>query len=138
MSSLNKIQLRGHLGADPEVNHTKSGIAVANLSLATSEKYKDKNGNKQENTEWHRIVFWGRTAEICEQYLHKGSLIYVEGSKHTNKWQDKEGNDRYTTEIKGYRMQMLGGKGDSAAKQEKGPQNANTAKVEDIEENLPF
>src|SRR5690625_1275837 len=139
-SSVNKCFLIGRLGQQPEIRHTKSGIAVANLSVATSEKYKDKSGEQQEKTEWHKVVFWDRTAEICQEYLHKGSLIYVEGSIHTNKWQDKEGVDRYTTEIKGYRMQMLGGKGDSATKQEKSPQNANSNVADNIDdiEDLPF
>jgi len=146
MSSLNRVHLIGRLGADPEIRQTKDNTTVANLSLATSEKWKDKSGEKQESTEWHKIVFFGRTAEVCEQYLSKGSLIYVEGKLQTNKWEDKDGHDRYTTEIRGFRMQMLGGKGVSSTKQEKGPQNANSGldsdtdldDLDDVEGNLPF
>jgi len=109
MASVNKVILIGHLGADPEIRYLPSGEAVANLRLATTDVWKDKDGNKQEATEWHRVSFFGRQAEICGQYLKKGSQIYVEGSIRTRKWQDKEGQDRYTTEIRGDRMQMLGG-----------------------------
>ena len=114
MASVNKVILVGNLGQDPEVRHTPSGDAVVNLSLATTDKYKDKNGDPQEVTEWHRVSFFGRLAEICGQYLKKGSQVYVEGSLRTRKWQDKDGNDRYTTEIRGDRMQMLGGAKDRA------------------------
>lgn len=111
MASVNKVILIGNLGNDPDMRYLPSGDAVANLSLATTDKYKDKNGEMQEATEWHRVAFFGKTAEICGQYLKKGSSVYVEGSLRTRKWQDKEGNDRYTTEIRGDRMQMLGGRG---------------------------
>jgi single-strand DNA-binding protein len=110
MASVNKTILVGHLGADPEMRYLPSGEAVANLRLATSDVWKDKDGNKQEATEWHRVSFFGRQAEVCGQYLKKGAQIYVEGSIRTRKWQDKEGQDRYTTEVRGDRMQMLGGK----------------------------
>jgi single-strand DNA-binding protein len=110
MASVNKVILVGNLGADPEIRYLPSGEAVANLRLATTDTWKDKDGNKQEATEWHRISFFGRQAEVCGQYLKKGSQIYVEGSIRTRKWQDKEGQDRYSTEIKGDRMQMLGGR----------------------------
>lgn len=112
MASLNKVMLMGHLGKDPEVRYTSSGTAVASCSLATSEKYKDRDGNSQEKTEWHNLVFWGRIAEICGEYLSKGKLIFVEGRLQTRKWQDRDGNDRYTTEIVCDKMQMLGSKGD--------------------------
>ncbi len=108
MASVNKVILVGNLGRDPEVRYMPSGDAIANLSVATTETWKDKNGEKQEATEWHRVVFFGKQAEICGQYLKKGSQIYVEGSLRTRKWQDKDGQDRYTTEIRGERMQMLG------------------------------
>ena len=111
MASVNKVILIGNLGNDPDMRYLPSGDAVANLSIATTDKYKDKNGEMQEATEWHRVSFFGKTAEICGQYLKKGSSVYVEGSIRTRKWQDKEGNDRYTTEIRGDRMQMLGGRG---------------------------
>jgi single-strand DNA-binding protein len=111
MASVNKVILIGNLGNDPDMRYLPSGDAVANLSVATTDKYKDKNGEMQEATEWHRVSFFGKTAEICGQYLKKGSSVYVEGSIRTRKWQDKEGQDRYTTEIRGDRMQMLGGRG---------------------------
>jgi len=113
MSSLNKVMLIGRLGKDPEVKFTSSGTAVCNFSLATSETFKDKSGEKQEKTEWHNVQLWQKLAEIAGEYLTKGSLVYIEGRLQTRKWQDKEGNDRYTTEIVGERMQMLGSKGDS-------------------------
>jgi single-strand DNA-binding protein len=108
MASINKVILVGNLGADPEMRYLPSGEAIANLRLATTDVWKDKDGNKQEATEWHRVGFFGRMAEICGQYLKKGSQIYVEGSIRTRKWQDKDGQDKYTTEIRGDRMQMLG------------------------------
>jgi len=106
--SLNKVQLIGNLGNDPELKFTPNGNAVANVSVATSSKWKDKNtGAMNEHTEWHRVVFFGKLAEIVNQYLKKGSKIYVEGSLRTNKWQDKDGKDRATTEIVASEMQML-------------------------------
>lgn len=107
MSSLNKVMLIGRLGQDPEVRYTQSNTAVATLSLATSERYKDGNGEQQERTEWHRVVAWGRLAEICQQYLSKGSLIFVEGPLQTRSWEDNQGQKRYTTEIKALQMTML-------------------------------
>jgi single-strand DNA-binding protein len=108
MASVNKVILIGNLGRDPEVRYLPSGDAVANLNLATTEKWKDKNGEPQEQTEWHRVAFFGRQAEICGEYLRKGSSVYVEGRLQTRKWTDKDGIERYTTEIRGDRMQMLG------------------------------
>ena len=106
---VNKVILVGNLGKDPEVRYSPSGGAVANITLATSESWKDKtSGEKQEKTEWHRIVFFGRLAEIAGEYLKKGAQIYIEGRLQTRKWQDKEGKDRYTTEIVANEMQMLG------------------------------
>ena len=110
MASVNKVILIGNLGRDPEVRYMPSGDAVATLNLATTEKWKDKSGEAQEQTEWHRISFFGRQAEICGEYLRKGSSIYVEGRLQTRKWTDKEGVERYSTEIRGDRMQMLGGR----------------------------
>ena len=105
---VNKVTLIGNLGNDPEVRYSGNGNAVANVSLATAESWRDKDsGEQQERTEWHRVVFFGRLAEIVSEYLHKGSQIYVEGRLQTNKWQDKEGNDRYTTQIVANEMQML-------------------------------
>ena len=112
--SVNKAILVGRLGKDPETRYMTNGEAVTNVSLATSENYKDKNGEKQERTEWHNLVFYRRLAEIAGEYLKKGSQIYVEGRIQTRKWQDKEGKDRYTTEIVVNEMQMLGGKSGGA------------------------
>jgi single-strand DNA-binding protein len=113
---INKVILVGHLGKDADVHHSPNGGTVTNISLATTESWKDKtSGEKQEKTEWHRVVFFGRLAEIAGQYLKKGSQIYVEGRLQTRKWQDKEGKDRYTTEIVGGEMQMLGGRANAAS-----------------------
>jgi single-strand DNA-binding protein len=112
MASLNKVMLIGNLGKDPEVRFTASGQAVASFSLATSEKFKGKSGEWEERTEWHNITLWGKLAEIAGEYLSKGKTIYVEGRLQTRKWQDKSGNDRYTTEIVGDKMQMLSAKGE--------------------------
>lgn len=111
MASVNKVILVGNLGRDPEMRYLPSGEAVANLSVATTDKYKDKSGAMQEATEWHRVSFFGRTAEVCGQYLKKGSQVYIEGSIRTRKYTDKEGVEKYATEIRGDRMQMLGGRG---------------------------
>jgi single-strand DNA-binding protein len=113
MASVNKVILVGNLGRDPEMRYLPNGDAVANLAVATTDRYKDKGGSVQESTEWHRVSFFGKTAEVVGQYLKRGSQIYVEGALRTRKWQDKDGQDRYTTEIRGDRMQMLGGKRDS-------------------------
>ena len=113
---INKVILIGNLGNDPEVRYTAGVAAVSNVSVATSESWKDKEtGEQQDRTEWHRIVFFGRLAEIVAEYLKKGSQIYVEGRLQTRKWQDKEGNDRYSTEIVASEMQMLGGRGGGGA-----------------------
>jgi single-strand DNA-binding protein len=109
---INKVILIGNLGADPEIRYMPSGGAVANLNMATSESWKDKTtGQTQDRTEWHRVVMFNRLAEICGEYLKKGSKLYIEGSLRTRKWQDKEGQDRYTTEIVATEMQMLDSKG---------------------------
>jgi single-strand DNA-binding protein len=111
MASVNKVILVGNLGRDPEVRYSPDGSAIANFSVATTDTWKDKaTGEKKEATEWHRIVFFGKTAEIVAQYLRKGSAVYVEGALRTRKWTDKEGQERYTTEVVGDRMQMLGGR----------------------------
>jgi len=112
MASLNKVMLIGNLGKDPEVRFTASGQAVASFSLATSEKFKGKSGEMEERTEWHNITLWGKLAEIAGEYLSKGKTIYIEGRLQTRKWQDKSGNDRYTTDIVGDKMQMLSAKGE--------------------------
>lgn len=109
---LNKVMVIGNLGQDPDVRSLPSGAAVTNITVATSEQWKDKDsGEKQERTEWHRIVFFNKLAEIAGEYLKKGAKVYIEGSLRTRKWQDKEGNDRYSTEIVAKDMQMLDGKG---------------------------
>ena len=122
--NLNKVLLIGRLGKDPEVRYTKDGSAVANLRLATSEQWTDKAGAKQERTEWHSVVLWGRQAEIAEQYLQKGRLVYIEGRIETRKWQDQSGADRYTTEVRAQTLQMLdrgeGGGGGGADRGEGG------------------
>jgi single-strand DNA-binding protein len=112
---INKVILIGHLGADPESRAMPSGMTVANLRLATTESWKDKqSGEQQERTEWHNVALFGRLGEIAAEYLRKGSQVYIEGRLRTRKWQDKEGRDRYTTEIVGNEMQMLGGRGGGA------------------------
>ena len=109
---INKVILVGNLGNDPDVRYTAGGAAVSNISVATSETWKDKeSGEQQEKTEWHRVVFFGRLAEIVAEYLKKGSQVYIEGRLQTRKWQDKEGTDRYTTEIVANEMQLLGSRG---------------------------
>ncbi|MHB0974683.1 MAG: single-stranded DNA-binding protein [Thiobacillus sp.] len=115
MASVNKVILVGNLGRDPDMRYLPSGEAVANLAIATTDKYKDKTGQMVEQTEWHRVSFFGRTAEVCGQYLKKGSQVYVEGSIRTRKYTDKEGVEKYATEIRGDRMQMLGGRGGGVA-----------------------
>jgi single-strand DNA-binding protein len=109
---INKVILVGNLGRDPEIRYTPSGTAVANFTIATSERWKDKSsGEMQERTEWHRIVAWGRLGEICGEYLSKGKQVYLEGRLQTRKWEDKEGATRYTTEVVANEMKMLGAKG---------------------------
>jgi single-strand DNA-binding protein len=125
MASLNKVILIGNLGKDPETRYAPSGDAICNITVATSETWKDKtSGEKKEQTEWHRVVFFGRLAEIAAQYLRKGSQVYVEGRLQTRKWQDKDGQDRYTTEIRADEMKMLGSRqgagGDAPMRQDDG------------------
>ncbi|AAU37192.1 single-stranded DNA-binding protein [Basfia succiniciproducens] len=115
MAGINKVIIVGHLGNDPEIRTMPNGEAVANISVATSESWTDKNtGERREVTEWHRIVFYRRQAEVAGEYLRKGSQVYVEGRLRTRKWQDQNGQDRYTTEIQGDVLQMLGGRGQTA------------------------
>lgn len=146
MSSLNKAMIIGRLGADPEVRYTQSNTAVATLSVATTERYKDRNGEQQEKTEWHRIVAWGRLAEICQEYLKKGSLAYFEGPIQTRQWEDKDGQKKYTTEIKALNMQMLDSRSDSmGGGGQSGPSKQNSAasveiddSFDDMDDDLPF
>ncbi len=153
---INKVILIGNLGNDPETRYTQSGAAVTNISLATSESWKDKQtGQQQERTEWHRIVFFSRLAEIAGEYLRKGSKVYIEGSLRTRKWQDQSGQDRYTTEIVANEMQMLDSRGGGQAapypdegyaapapapapQAAAGGQAAPPASFEDFDDDIPF
>ena len=141
---VNKVILVGNLGQKPEMRYTQTNTAVATLSIATSESWKDKDsGEQREKTEWHRVVFFGKLAEIAEQYLDKGSQLYVEGKLQTRKWQDKEGKDRYTTEILGNEMNMLGGRQSSIeeAVYDQSQQISQTTQSQDSqisEEDIPF
>jgi len=122
---VNKVILVGNLGKDPETRYMPSGSAVTNLTLATSESWKDKQtGENQERTEWHKVAMFGKLAEIAAEYLRKGSQVYIEGKLRTRKWQDKEGKDRWTTEIVADEMNMLGGKGGGASSGERAPAGA--------------
>jgi single-strand DNA-binding protein len=128
---INKVILIGNLGADPEVRYTPNGVAVANLNIATSSSWKDKqSGEAQERTEWHRVVFYNRTAEVAGEYLRKGSKVYIDGSLRTRKWQDKNGADRYTTEIIGNEMQMLDSRGGN-------PSDPSSARQDNDAESVP-
>jgi single-strand DNA-binding protein len=154
MASVNKVILVGNLGRDPETRYAPEGGAITNISIATTEQWKDKtSGEKQERTEWHRVVFFNRLAEIAGEYLKKGSQVYVEGALRTRKWQDKEGKERYTTEIVAERMQMLGsrsGMGDAGARggdEDKAPVTAGgegkaakkpAGKFDDMDDDIPF
>ncbi len=156
MASVNKVILIGNLGRDPETRYMPDGGAITNISVATTDKWKDKAGEMQEKTEWHRVAFFGKLAEIAGEYLKKGSQVYVEGRLQTRKWQDKEGQDKYTTEVVANVMQMLGsrqgqGGGDREAGGERAerPQGAQGAaakpaakagggKFDDFEDDIPF
>lgn len=111
MASVNKVILVGNLGRDPELRYTQGGQAVANFTIATTERFSTRDGDRQERTEWHRIVTWGKTAELCAQYLSKGRSVYLEGRLQTREWEDKEGQKRKTTEITAQTVQFLGGRG---------------------------
>ena len=155
MASVNKVILIGNLGKDPEVRYLPSGDAVANISIATTETWKDKGGEKQEKTEWHRVSMFSKLAEIAGEYLKKGSQVYIEGRLETRKWTDKEGHERYTTEIRADRMQMLGSRSGGSERmappEDDAPARATTpapAKkaagagkgggFDDIEDDIPF
>lgn len=132
---LNKIMIIGHLGKDPESRSLNSGGTVTNFSVATSEKWKDKKtGSWEERTEWHNVVFFGRIAEVCEEYLHKGSKVYVEGSVRTEKWEDQDGNPRYTTKVYGQSMKMLDGKGGSGRASQPASESEKPAAYAGIDE----
>jgi single-strand DNA-binding protein len=149
VASVNKVILIGNLGKDPELRYTPGGSAVVNFPIATNERWKDKDGNPQERTEWHNIVLWGRLAEIANDYLRKGSPVYIEGRLQTRSWDDRDGNKRYTTEIVGTQMQMLGraegggGEGRPMKQTEGGGrQNGSQSGGEDggadVDDDLPF
>jgi single-strand DNA-binding protein len=121
MAGVNKVIIVGNVGRDPEVRYTQSGRAVASFSVATSERFQDKEGQPQERTEWHRVVAWGRLAEICGEYLRKGKQVYVEGRLQTRDWEDKDGHKRYTTEVIANVMQMLGRRGEDGGMSDEGP-----------------
>ncbi len=145
---VNKVILVGNLGQDPDVRYAPSGSAITNISVATAESWKDKNtGEKQEKTEWHRVVFFNRLAEIAGEYLRKGSQVYIEGRIQTRKWEDKEGNDRYTTEIVANEMQMLGGRDGGGGFSQAAPSSSSapTKKqseaqpaTDDFDDDIPF
>ncbi len=148
---VNKVILVGNLGQEPELKYMKSGDAVCNLSLATSESWKDKQGQIQEKTEWHKVCVFGKLAEICGEYLRKGSQVYFEGKLQTRKWQDQSGQDKYTTEIKvdsfDGKMQMLGGKSDNQSPQQSTPSRQQSAPPQknaaaepdfDFDDDIPF
>ena len=136
MSSRNLVILLGNLGRDPEVRYTKSGQAVASFSLATSEKWTGKDGNKEEKTEWHRITAWGKLGEICGEYLSKGKQVYIEGRLQTREWEDKDGNKRQTTEIVANNMTMLGQAGGGS---QSGGYSSSAGGSDDFEDDdIPF
>jgi single-strand DNA-binding protein len=153
MASVNKVILVGNLGADPETRYLPSGEAVTNIRVATTDRWKDKaSGEQKEATEWHRVAFFGRLAEIAGEYLKKGSQVYIEGRIRTRKWQDKEGQDRYSTEIVADTMQMLGrregageargepspARGEAKAAEPKAAPKKPAGKFDDMEDDIPF
>jgi single-strand DNA-binding protein len=135
MASVNKVILLGNLGRDPDTRFTTGGDAVTNLSIATSEQWKDKGGNKQEKTEWHRVVLFGRTAEVAAEYCKKGKQVYIEGRLQTRKYTDKDGAEKYSTEIVGDRMQLLGS---SVVAADPDDSPAKPAKRDDGDDPIPF
>lgn len=152
MASVNKVFIVGNLGKDPEMRYLPSGEAVANINVATTDKWKDKtSGEQMEHTEWHRIVFFGRLAEVAAEYLKKGSAVYVEGSLQTKKWTDKNQVERYTTQIKAHNLQMLGPKPAGGNQQDREPEPRSeprgepqppakkpAGKFDDMEDDIPF
>jgi single-strand DNA-binding protein len=147
MAGVNKAIIVGNLGADPEVRTLESGAKVATIRVATTERYKDRDGNQQENTEWHNIVLWRGLADITERYLKKGRQVYIEGKLKTRKWTDQNGNDRYTTEIVAQEMTLLGGSPGQQDGQQSAPSSTGATNVvsepsqpsiNDIDDDLPF
>lgn len=155
MSSVNKVILIGNLGADPEIRYTQNNICVATISMATTETWIDK-GERRERTDWHRVVVWGRRAEVCQQFLGKGSKVYIEGQLQTRKWQDKDGADRYTTEVKAVDVVFLGsasaqasaspsregekesGREGEGVKPTRKPAGVTQDQLDDVDDDLPF
>jgi len=138
MASVNKVILLGNLGRDPEVRFTQGGTAVANLNLATNEVWNDKSGQRQERTEWHRVVVWGKQAEIARDYLTKGRQIFVEGSLQTRQWEDKDGQKRYTTEIKCQRFIMVCGRGGEGGREPMGGEPEMPPDSSYSDDDIPF
>ncbi len=138
MASLNKVMLIGNLGADPEVRYTPSGAPVANFNMATKEQWTNRDGEKQERTEWHRIVAWRRLGEICGEYLRKGSLVYIEGRLQTRTWEDREGGKRWTTEVIALGMQMLDRPGKPAETSTWEERIPDQEPVDAPEDDIPF
>ncbi len=136
--SVNRVILVGRLGRDPETRYTSSGQAVCNFTLATNEVYRNRTGERQERTEWHRIVIWGKLAETAQQYLKKGSLVYIEGRIQTRQWDDRDGNKRTSTEIVANTFRMLGGRGEGVAELEPSAPEAEAPEPEISDEDLPF
>jgi single-strand DNA-binding protein len=141
MAGVNKVILVGHLGRDPELRYTQNGQAVANFSMATTESYAKRDGEREDRTEWHRIVAWGRLAEICAEYLSKGRQVYIEGRIQTREWEDREGEKRRTTEIVAREMQMLGRRGETSEIAEE-PKSADASTGDNIgappSDDIPF
>jgi single-strand DNA-binding protein len=138
MAGVNKVILVGNLGKDPEVKYLDSGVAVANFSLATTENYKNKEGERVSQTEWHNIVLWRGLAEVAEKWLKKGSSVYIEGKIKTRKWEDKDGNTRYNTEILADNMTMLGGKSNADSTSPTSSESTTSKSSEDTADDLPF
>ena len=138
MSGVNKVILVGNLGKDPEVRYLDNGVAVANFSLAPTENYKNKQGERVSQTEWHNIVFWRGLAEVAEKYLKKGDSVYVEGKLRTRRWEDKEGNAKYTTEILADNMTMLGNKRSNDSEELSNANSSDISNTNETEDDLPF
>ncbi len=138
MASVNKVILVGNLGADPELRYTSSGTPVASFNIATREQWTNKGGEKEEKTEWHKIVAWARLGEICGEYLHKGKQVYIEGRLQTRSWEDRDGNKRYTTEIVAQTMQMLGPAGKEGRVESKGEAFPVEEPISVPEDDIPF
>ena len=138
MSGVNKVILVGNLGKDPEVRYLDNGVAVANFSLATTENYKNKQGERVSQTEWHNIVFWRGLAEVAEKYLKKGDSVYVEGKLRTRRWEDKDGNTKYTTEILADNMTMLGNKRSTTSEELSNTNGSDISNANETEDDLPF